>query len=211
MVMRDLTVTDLGSDEDNQKQTEFLHYVFRWYVCFYLPCFALNEMFGSKYHSWGPVSYLMFETDDGTKKERVPPSTEAWALLAYENCYEKWINTHEYLNDPSNKDKKRPRYEKKKDPNSIKFSGLYSDPNSGQARFGGWTQDGLERFYALCSCIHKNRKENKAHIQAIDQVIVDKILEEQEANGGEKAPKKAKKGAKPAPKKIAGADYEEEI
>jgi hypothetical protein len=166
-------------------------------------------MFGSKFHTYGPVSYLKLE--DGSNKERVPPSTEAFALLVFENCYDKWKNTHEYLQDPNNKDKKRPRYEKKKDPNSIKFKGLYSDPNSGQAKFGGWSDEGLVRFYDLCKQISDNRKENKEHIEAMDQLIVDKIKEEQEANGGFKEPKAAKKAAKPAPKDIEGADYEEEI
>lgn len=188
IVMRDLAVpdddprlTNLGEGEDKAEKKKALEAqnkaMFVWYVTEYLPCFALHQFYGVEKHHKGCVSYLKLPQAKDDKALCVPPSTEAFALVAYDNCRDRWEALMKWKLDPANQDKKggMPKYCKNQT-ETHNLKGKYSDGAKGQARFGGWTKEGRDLFKGLMKEIADNRKNNKAKIEELEKEIVNAAL-----------------------------------
>lgn len=188
VVLRQLDVTDMQTPEENKTATDYMHFLFEWYVRTYLPCFALKEFFGEKHHAMGTVSSLCMDGND--EKKRITASTEAFALVAYENCRQRWENLYDWSVQDGNQGKPLPRYYANKQ-ETHPFKAKYSDSAMGKSEFGGWSKNGLRRYFTLAAEIQKNRNQNADHLQAMEQVIVDKITKElEDAEGVSEKPKK---------------------
>lgn len=179
VVMRDLVaykedeVDDEGNPVEDTKRTEHLVFLFEWYVTTLLPCFAGNKWWGAEKLHKGCVSSLLLPNTE--RSYMVPPSTEAFALVAYENCYERWKALDKFRKEPANEGVTLPKY-CPNHPETECYKGKYSDGASGQARFGGWKNKGRNLFTTLTKRIADNRKENKEHIRALEEVIYKKFL-----------------------------------
>lgn len=207
VVMRDLEVTNLDTAEENEQATQYMKFVFEWYVRVLLPCFALKENFGEKYHGAGPVSFQ--HMDNNPKKYRVPPSTEAFALISYENCRSRWTNLYQWHLIPANNKESLPRY-KAKETWTHQFKGKYSDSARGVCRFGGWSNAGKSRFYDLAKQINTLREEKPDMLKKIDSIVSDKAFKElQEGKkDGEDGKPAAKKARINGPEVAEEEDYE---
>jgi hypothetical protein len=176
VVFRDLVAYKEEADEEGNpvedaQKTEYLVFLFEWYVTTLLPCFAGNKWWGAEKLHKGCVSSLLLPNTDCSYM--VPPSTEAFALVAYENCYERWKAMDVFRKDSDNEGKPLPKYCPKNAETEI-YRGKFSDGASGQARYGGWSNKGRNLFTKLTREIAKNRKENAEHIRALEEVIYKK-------------------------------------
>lgn len=204
VVFRNVEAVDEEGNVD-QDRTNYLTFVHEWYVREYLPKVALDFAWKEKYHGDGPVSYQTI--GEKSKDERVTPSTEAFAVAVYESCHAKWTNAHHWKNDPENKGKRIPRYQKSQE-ETHQFKTLYSDSEGGVQRWGGWSTEGKSRFYQLCKLIHNNRIDNEGNVRNVDMQVVDKIAQEVNAQEAEDGKKPAKK-AKMVEEDIENDDYDE--
>ncbi len=112
------------------------------------------------HHQWGPNTrhYMTIsdaKTKDPNPKKLITVSTEAFTVLVYENCRDKWFNMYQYVKaNPDVKKKKwRVTKEEKQDEEvakeAAKYEAKYTDQNKGQQEYGGWTSTGLKRFNEL--------------------------------------------------------------
>ena len=95
-------------------------------------------------------------------KKAVTLATEAFVVLVYENCRDKWVGIRDYFRDNPT-EKKLPQ--RTKDNKDLAYNkSKYTDQNLGQQPFGGWTSDGLERFNAIKKLI-KDAKKTGDHVK----------------------------------------------
>ena len=91
------------------------------------------------------------------KEVYITPSTEAWGLLLIENCRERWPklmaqkaeSSAQIVYVKSSKTKVKPgtvAINVSDDPNYV---GKYTKNDSGQKKFGGWSNEGFKRFAEL--------------------------------------------------------------
>ena len=127
------------SDTDPAQQAEHdrLMEIFAWYWDVLLPPCA-----GNVYWRSAIKTTMCISTANHDGAPCIPYSTEALAALMYDNCREKWIK----MRALKKADKKAKIPKKKDDDNIEDFQGKYSDAASGQAKYGGWSSEGLEKF-----------------------------------------------------------------
>lgn len=79
-------------------------------------------------------------------------SSEAFVVLVYENCYQKWTKTMEWKQ--ANPGQKLPTRSKTNKNDPI-FKTIYTSQDSGQQKNGGWTNLGIERYNGIYDAISK--------------------------------------------------------
>lgn len=135
----------LQGDGDNVAQNRA---IFDLYVDVILPKVASNKRWGAQKRHFGLLSTHAPENDP--KKPYVTPADEAFALVTYEGCLTKWKYMAKQKAAGAEVDKKNDDMENK-----------YVNRKSGQARFGGWTDEGLDRFKELRDAIVRARNKKK--------------------------------------------------
>ena len=90
-------------------------------------------------------------------KVYITPSTEAWGMLLIENCRDRWPKLMKlkekngdrivYYTKAAPENKPGVQYVNVKEDQD--FVGKYTDTESGQIQFGGWSNDGLKRYKEL--------------------------------------------------------------
>lgn len=146
---------DEDDEEDDEaaklaKKTARTHYrrkidLLLWYLDRYLPNLCGLEFWGPQirpYHLMTDLVNLQGDTS-GKKKVLVTVTSEAFALLMYENCREKWINTFQLKKQ--NKKAKIPAY-KRDDEATHKYANLWSNSSTGSVKGGGWSIDALKKL-----------------------------------------------------------------
>ena len=134
---------DTAPDEDKAK---FIRKVdlLCWYLDQYLP-----NVVGLDF--WGPTIrpfHLMtdkvnIENDNsGKKKVLVTVTSEAFGLLIWANCRDKWIHCCEFKK-ANRKGVKPPKFNKK-DKTTFVYQNKWSNSRTGQVEGGGWHLDALE-------------------------------------------------------------------
>lgn len=142
------------------KQTEFENKkeLLTWYLDSYLP-FAVGLEF------WGPnIRPFKLMTDQkpvsgdpsGKKKVLVTITSEAFGLVIYANCRDKWVA--DFTLKAGNKRAKIPKYDKDK-PETHKHQNKWSSSRTGQVQGGGWDPKALEYLNERIAAIQKWRKE----------------------------------------------------
>lgn len=117
---------------------------FMWYWDHLVPCVA-----GKKY--WGPATrhYQLMKTavdPENNNKYFVPPSTEAFVVVSYENFHRRWTLQYQwYKENPGQK------WDKELEFKEQSYRPLYSDSYRGgrgsdKKNFGGWSTTGKNQF-----------------------------------------------------------------
>ena len=109
-----------------------------------IPKFAGAQRWGINKRCHGHLS-THAPTDD-PKNPYVTVSDEAFAVVTYEGCYNKW----KYMGDQK---KNNEKVDKKND----SMDNSYINKKAGQAKYGGWTDQGLDRYKALRDSIKRAR------------------------------------------------------
>ena len=121
--------------------------IFDLYVDEILPKFAHSKRWGPSKRWWGNLST---HAPKDPKYPYVTAADEAFALVTYEGCHEKWVYmaTQKAANESV-------------DRSNDLMDNKYVNRKSGQARFGGWTDQGLDRFKELRDAIERVRNKKK--------------------------------------------------
>ena len=159
----------------------------------------------------------------------MPSSTEAFAVVMYENCRKKWQHWHEWKQIPDNNNyepeicQKRPEGTAPDPPENRKFVCVeedsdfgteYSLPHVGQEQHGGWSEQGLKEFERLLKANKQARAKKVGRDKEKEFVLVIKnangltanCWEEEEANK-----KKRKHGAVVLPVEELHEDLFDEV
>ena len=193
-------------DDEDPKRASYLEDLFEWWVNCHLAACAGSTHFGDKTRRTFAVSVA--KVKNSSNKLAVPPSTEAMAYVMYENCYDKWQEIHKWK-EVENNVADVPKYSSKHHEETKKWKGKYSDSCNGQNPYGGWDDDGLNRFLEVKEHISKMRKEEMERILPVDTTCADSLFAKHLANkkrknkDADKEPaKKAAKASKSSTKKI---------
>ena len=144
------------ASEDNKKKRERKLKVLIWYLDEYMP-----KMASVTY--WGPtIRPYKLMTDkmkiEGHTGVLVTSSTEAFALLQYENSRKKWIEIFKWK-DANGWRKTAPQYSSKK-PETAPFKSKWSEAKNGQG--SGWDPIALATFNQRQDAIKEWRAKDKA-------------------------------------------------
>lgn len=126
--------------------------LFLWYYDQYLPAVAGKDYWGTKIRWYNLPTDLM--KVGGEQKVILTVTSEAFGLLIYENCREKWMKIFDAKKKDS--DFEIPR---SKDEGAEEYYAKWSDANAGNVKFGGWAEEAFDRFDALKKWITKLRAE----------------------------------------------------
>ncbi|MBT8188473.1 MAG: hypothetical protein KJO73_12345 [Croceitalea sp.] len=83
--------------------------------------------------------------------------SEGMLVTLYENNFEKWKKLKEWKQ--KNNNKKLPKRDKKLKNQQAWMNAKWSTNNEGQQEFGGWKDEGVDRFNEITRAIHKKRKK----------------------------------------------------
>ncbi len=146
-----LRQVDLDDDEERD--------VFFWYWEKLIPAAVGCYNWSDKVKYYKIISAAKCKKNPSEKV--VTTASEAFIVLLWENCYEKWVAVRmEYHNNPEWKMPKRT----KEDKNKPYFKTLYSKQDGGRQDFGGWTSAGHKRFHEIQDLI-KEAKEDDSFVQ----------------------------------------------
>jgi hypothetical protein len=138
-----------ANPDDEEVKQAMLWYSDRW-----LPVIAGKDFFGPN------VRYYSCPTDlvlvHGEQKVAVTVTTEAFGLLVFENCRNKWMKMWEWK--ANNPDKAIPN----KGPIADTFKALYTDSKVGQIPYGGWDPEAYELMEAMKKTITTFRMNDEA-------------------------------------------------
>ena len=83
-------------------------------------------------------------------------------VVVWENNYDRWHALHAFGIDPANKGKKQPI-----------MNGKYTTVDDGQKEFGGWSEEGLERYNEVKKKIGAHLKDPSR--QSMEKNILKKL------------------------------------
>ena len=140
------------------------------------------------FSSWGP-NFRYYQCMTDAKKDPMDPksrpcvtdSDEAFLVALYTNMYNKWVYTY----NTCHLAKKTP------DKDAPEMKTPYTNPKSGQVKFGGWTEDGKKAFQKLKKEIKDERK--KKHVKALEEEV---LLIVRGSNNWDEVDKKREEGKK---------------
>ena len=151
------------------------------------------KLFHPKIRHFEPMTTCLMPNSN--EQLRIPASTEAMTALTYINNYDKWNATRKWhLQNAGKKGVQCPRYSSKNKDVNVEFMAKFSDAAVGQAKWGGWSDEGKKLFVTLQKKVIESRAQNSDRHIRIDQECVDRLYHKFEAlhkNSG-REPKKAK-------------------
>jgi hypothetical protein len=169
-------VAELAAIKKKNAQIKDNQNWFAWYHDKILAKVGGRPFWPESVRHYQTISGATFPDDDS--KLYITPSTEAFAVLCFENNKTKWP------------------YEAKKgdDPKNEAMETQYTCSKSGQNKFGGWNNAGRKRLVELVDKIKAARadpKSEKAELMVLDHLQTEHKIAEKEAK--KKAKKKAKR------------------
>ena len=122
----------------------------------------------------------------GHQKPCISDGTEAFLVTLYKNCYEKWVWMGE--------EKKAGNDHNRKDP---KAKTPFISTKSGQARWGGWNEEGRDYFVKVRNEITEQQHKNKKQVVEMEKACLFRLRKLHKLIGEdgkliEKQPKKRK-------------------
>ena len=200
-------VTDASSEEDKAKYAKKVD-ILTWYLDIFLPKGVGLEYWGDNIRPFNLMTDTALVDGDlsGKKKVLVTVTSEAFAILVYHNCRDKWLADFEYKKKHGKK-ATVPKYNKD-DPTTFAHVNKWSNCCSGSAVGGGWHNDALNKFNALKDQIrkfrdneaangHKKMEYGKSLIMAANNINL---------NGGKMAGQKCKAPGKGSEKEVEIVD-----
>ena len=143
------------------------------------------------HYCWGPTKrhYCLpsFDTLDDSDPEGtslVSASDEAFMLILWENCYDKWWYKEEC---------KRKKEEVDEENEAMKTP--FTDAKGGQKKFGGWNAEGIKKYNDICSEIEKNRVDEAEYIKAVEESALERIQKAEKVDLEGKKKKRSSKSA----------------
>ena len=188
--MLEMSEEHLEKAENVVKKELFIWYFDRW-----LPVAAGKEWYGDK------VRYYQLASSKvkvgGKGRVIVTVTSEAFGLLMWENCCDKWVKIWKKKKEEG-KDAEIPR---SKDDGALEYAGKWSDANSGQAKYGGWSDAAYERFEELKDLVKTYRDNDTTNGSPIHKYAL-KLMREKKGITAEEynSKKSAKRKKKQAPK-----------
>lgn len=151
-----------SQDSPQEVKDKYSHAVtvLTWYLDKFLPMAA-----GQEY--WGPhirPFHLMTDKVDvegdvsGKKKVLVTVTSEAFGILVYANCRDKWIA--DFTLKDGDRKAKIPKYDKD-NKETHKHQNKWSSSRTGQIQGGGWSKEALKYFNTLIEKIKNFRIEEE--------------------------------------------------
>jgi hypothetical protein len=110
---------------------------------------------------------------------RVSIGSEAFLVLMFENCYDKWQYMMEEKLAKRTPNKKHKRMQTP-----------YTDALAGQNKYGGWNVAGKKRFKALGDMIHAAQAKEPGHVKMVEEACLARLRAKH--NVGGKARKRAR-------------------
>ncbi len=144
-------------------KTDYNRDIFKWYWLCLLPAVCSKYRWGENLRRNCPISTGVHIND--TSKTLVTHTDEAFVLVTYENCDQRWPYCMECKKNQEKPDKKAERYQTR-----------WCDDSAGQNRFGGWTNEGRARFVRHAKKIALAKKRN--HIKVLEDSILAEISKE---------------------------------
>ena len=136
-------------DAGQQAEHDRLMKIFVWYWDVLLAACAGNTYWREAIRRYQCISIANHEG-----KVCITCSTEALCAVMYDNCQEKWIKMfNKKAQDAAAKIPK-----KKDDPETEEYAAKYSDPQSGQAKYGGWCDEGLKQYQDTIALVKASRE-----------------------------------------------------
>ena len=180
-LQRDLSEFEENDDDSDKEKGEkaakltYYHQILDFFVDKMVPTVAGYKLWPQEVCHFEPISFSQIPNSGG--KLRITAGTEAFALLMYKNCKSKWEAMHKH--DVIDKKKEKyPRYSKKQDPEkNLEWDTPYSDPTSGQNKFGGWRKKGKREYARLQKLVLAARGEKK-RCREVDEATVARLFEE---------------------------------
>lgn len=158
-----------------QKKEDVLKF-FDLYVDKMLPSCAGTKMWHAGIRHFECVSQSKLPDN----KPRVTYTTEAMCAVLYANSRDKWIAIRAWkkLNPGKGKDHKPPQWKKSAPEENTEFQSLYTDPNGGQNKYGGWKKAGRKLFkrYALMNMAA--REQNAELCAQVETACVARLYEQ---------------------------------
>jgi len=186
-----LAIIQMSPDDLAKKENAEQKEIFLWYFDRYLEVAAGKLFFGSD------VKYYALPTDKrlilGVEKPHVTVTSESFGFLMYESCVKKWIKIFDYKK-LHGKDAMIP---KAKDDGAKEYAAKWSDANSGQIAFGGWSDEAYTQFEAYKTVFIQLRKDDEANGKAI-QKYAKKLMREKKGITAESLAEKKKRKRKKA-------------
>ena len=127
----------------NQPKYKTAKELFLWYFDQWLPAILPREFWRDNIRQYK----LLTDTVEiaGKQKVLVTVASEAFGLLMWENCHDKWVNYFK-LKDEHREKAPVPTG---KQPDADKHQAKWSDGNSGQVKYGGWKDEAYDFFEKL--------------------------------------------------------------
>lgn len=192
------TVYDLPEDKESDEYKEKVK-ILTWYCDVYLEAAAGKEFYGSGKRFYERATASTWLVDDfGSKKRKVkvvPVQSEALGRVMYHNCHEKWLHICP-MKAKHGKDWPIPKKtkENKDDPQIKKYhTTLYSNPDAGQVKGGGWSDEGYEKYDECVADIKKIRDQDRKNKHVLYKMCLDLIREKHGITSTAPAPKKKRK------------------
>ena len=138
-----------ASSEEEKAEYEKKVSLLTWYLDVFMPKAVGLEFWGELIRPYR----LMTDTEvvegdpSGKKKVLVTVTSEAFGLLVYHNCRDKWVADYKYKKEHGKK-AQVPKYNKD-DVSTHKHVNKWSNSNSGSVVGGGWHPAALKKFNAL--------------------------------------------------------------
>ena len=127
---------------------------FLWFIGDFLASVVGTKVWGRKKY-YNRVSEAVI--DKGSQDLVVTVSDEAFAILIYENCIDKWIAKF--------------HMERRGAKTIATIKSKYTSSVNDQCLYGGWSTDGIARFNNLCALVQKDRLTEGAK-KAEDEVLL---------------------------------------
>lgn len=206
-----LTKEALEADTDDARVYKAL---FLWYYDKYLTAAAGKHWWRDDVKHY----YLPTDTQDvaGVQKVNVTITSEAFGLLVYENCQQKWLRQLTYKQNYG-KNAKFPKGKKDTDldgKTADYYNAKWSDSNEGQVQFGGWAPAAYDRFEVLKQTVKNLRDEDAKKDKEMQKFALKLIKEDnqvehatlEEKLASKKRSKRKRAAREPAPKKLTRMD-----
>ena len=117
-----------------------------------------------------PMTTSQMPAAAGEGQLRIPASTEAMAILAYENNKSKWQAMAKWRKDHPRAN--FPTYSSKNPDSLVEFKELYSSCQGKTDPWGGWNDEGRKRYVELQKMIHQSRIDNRdRHIKHDNECV----------------------------------------
>jgi hypothetical protein len=151
---------------------------------------------------WGPgkrhhlLMSFAHRNNDARESLHVTPSDEAFLVVLWENCYNRWIFEDEkskWTDEQKAADAKAAAAAKAKDEDYVpdpRAVPPYTNPKGGVSKYGGWNKAGRKRYREVLDIIIESKK--KSYLEAIEKEALALVRAKHNCDEKEAKRKKAK-------------------